>query len=330
MAYPGPAQIQAEPFSTAAVTIVLPPKLMAAHPATLAVFGFDGKLVPAISVALSDGESVTTDRTGRAHFTAPAASTFLLAQAEGTTTAALIDPASGASEQKAVTIPPFVSLRETFWVCGPGLQGDATADTIAINSHPALVLAASPECLASIAPPGTPPGPASISVSAPGVHWTASTIFISLDFEAPHPALQPGQKARLVIRAHGSPAKLNLIAENTSPDVLRFVRGDVQQVRTSGGANNFAAVEVQANRSGKFTFRARIVPPPDPAIAARYLQAAATYATRGQRRQIQKIAARLSRRPRNVQAERRALARILAQSIPGDFRTLLAAAYSAL
>src|SRR5579875_761140 len=302
LAYPGPAQIQAEPFSTAAVTIVLPPKLMAAHPATLAVFGFDGKLVPAISVALSDGESVTTDRTGRAHFTAPAASTFLLAQAEGTTTAALIDPASGASEQKAITI----------------------------NSHPALVLAASPECLASIAPPGTPPGPASISVSAPGVHWTASTIFISLDFEAPHPALQPGQKARLVIRAHGSPAKLNLIAENTSPDVLRFVRGDVQQVRASGGANNFAAVEVQANRSGKFTFRARIVPPPDPAIAARYLQAAATYATRGQRRQIQKIAARLSRRPRNVQAERRALARILAQSIPGDFRTLLAAAYSAL
>jgi hypothetical protein len=330
LAYPDPAQLQASPFSTTAVSIILPPKLMAAHPATLAVFGFDGKLAPAISVALSDGESVVTDRTGRAHFTAPATAMFLLAQAEGTTASALIDPASGASEQKSVSIPPFVSLRESFWLCGPGLQGDATADTVAVNSHPALVLAASPECLASIAPAGTAPGPASIAVSAPGVHWTARTIFVSLEFDAPHPMLKPGQKGGLIVRAHGSAAKMNLIVENTSPDVLRFVRGDVQQVRTSGGADNFAAVEVQANRSGKFTFRARIVPPPDPLIAARFLQAATTYATRGQRRQIQKIAARLSRRPRKVQSERRALARILAQSIPGEFRTLLAAAYSSL
>jgi hypothetical protein len=306
---------------------------MAAHPATLAVFGVDGKLAVGVRVALSDGESVITDRTGRAHFTAPASAKYLLAQTEETIAATLIDPASGVSEPKSATIPPFVSIRESFWVCGPGLQGDAAADSVTINSHPALVLAASPECLATIAPPGVAAGPASIDVSAPGVHWAASTTFVSLSFEAPHPALQPAQKGRLTVRVHGSNAKLDLVVENTDPDVLRFVRGDVQQVRTSGGANNSASLEVQANRSGDFSFRARVVPPPDPSIASRYLEAAAAFAPpdrAGQRRQIEKLARRLSHRPRNVDSERRDLARLLDRAAPGDTRTLLAAAYSTL
>ncbi len=332
-ARPNPAQSEAAPFSMSAVTIVLPPKLMAAHPATLAVFGAGGKLAVGVSVTLSDGESITTDRTGRAHFTAPASATYLLAQAEGTIAATLIDPASGASEPKSVTIAPFVSLRESFWICGPGLQGDASADSATIDSHPALVLAASPECLATIAPPGVVAGAASVAVSAPGVHWTASTTFVSLAFEAPHPALQPAQKGRLTIRVRGSDAKLNLVVENTSPDVLRFLRGDVQQVRTSGGANNFASIAAQPNRSGDFTFRARVVPPPDASIAARYLQVAARLAPRdqaGQRRRIEKLAERLSHHPRNVESERRDVERILDQAAPGDERTLLAAADSAL
>lgn len=325
------ARVEAAPFATSAVTIVLPPKLMAAHPATLAIFGLDGKLAPGISVTLSDGESVTTDRTGRAHFTTPASASFLLAQAEGATAAALIDPATGASEPRTVTLPPFISLRERFWICGPDLQGDASADSITINAHPALVLAASPECLVTIAPPRTVPGLASISVAAPGVHWAASATLVSLAFEAPRHALLPGQKGRLTVRVEGSAAKLNLIVENTSLDVLRFLRGDVQQIRTSGGANNSASIEVQAIRSGDFSFHARILSPPDPSIAARYLQAAAPFAlSRAARRKVERLAQRLARHPRNVTSERRDLTHLLDQSIPGNFRTLLAAAYAAL
>lgn len=330
IAHPRRAQMRAVPFATSTFVLVLPPKLMAAHPATLAVFGMDGKLVPGVSVDLSDGESVTTDRTGRAHFTAPAIAKYLLARAGDTTAAALIDPAVGASEPQSVTAPPFVSLRESFWLCGPSLQGDATADGVTIDAHRALVLAASPECLATIAPPGIAPGPAQIDVTAPGVHWTASTVFVSLEFAAPRPALQPGQKGRLTVIAHGSTAKLSLIVENTSPDMLRFLGGDVQQVRTSGGANNLATIQAQAIRSGTFSFHARIVPPSDPAIAARYLQAALPFASRDQRRQVEKLAARLGRRPRNVDSERREIARILADGVPGDFRNLLLAANSAL
>lgn len=303
---------------------------MAAHPATLAVFGPEGKLAPGVSVDLSDGESITTDRTGRAHFTAPAKGTFLLARAEGTTAAALIDPATGESESSSATLPPVVSLNKNLWICGPGLQGDANADNVAINGHAALVLAASPECVVVLPPPAAAPGRASISVNAPGVHWEASTTLVSLEFEAPHPALQPDQKGRLTVRVHGSAAKLDLVVENASPDVLRFMRGDVQQVRTSGGANNSASIEVEAERSGDFSFRARIVPLPDPAIAARYLLAAAPYASREARRKIEKLVRRLAHRPHNVASERQDIARILDHAAPGDFSTLLSAAYSAL
>lgn len=303
---------------------------MAAHPATLAVFGFDGKLDPGVSVGLSDGESVTTDRTGRAHFTAPVTATFLLARAEGVTAATLINPAAGASEPKTVTLPHLASLHDNFWLCGPGVQGNANADSVSVNDRRALVLASSPECLVVLPPPDTSPGPASVSVKAPGVHWTASMTFVSLTFQRPRPSLLPGQKGRMVVRVHGSLAKLNLKIENTSPGVLRFSRGDVQQVRTSGGVRNSASIKVQAIRSGDFSFRARIIPPPAPAIAANYLRAAAPLAPRNLRREIEKLARRLARHPRNVKSERRDLIRVLDQSIPGDFRTLLSAAYSAL
>lgn len=323
------AQAEAPPFYAPAVTIVLPPRLMAAHPATLAVFGPQGKLAPDVRVDLSDGESVKTDETGRARFTAPAMATFLLARAQGSTAATLIDPASGASEQ-SITIPSVVSLRESFWLCGPGLQGDADADHVSINGHTSLVVAASPECLAVLPPPSAVPGVANVGVSAPGVQWSASTTLVALEFDAPHPALLPQQKGRLTIRVHGSAAKLNLVVENTSPDVLRFPRGDVEELRTSGGANNLAWTEVQANRSGDFSFRARIVPPPDPTIAARYLLAAAPYGEPKVRREIEKLARRMAHRSHNVDSEQHALLRILNEAAPGDFRTLLAAAYSAL
>jgi hypothetical protein len=323
------SQVHTLSFTTPAVTIVLPPRLMAAHPATLAVFGPQGKLAPDVRVDLSDGESIQTDGTGRARFTAPANATFLLARAEGTTAATLIDPASGASEQ-SVSVPPVVSLRESFWLCGPGLQGDASADHVSINGHASLVVAASPECLAVLAPPGSPPGKAAITVSAPGENWSASATFVAPQFEAPHPTLLPEHKGRITIRVHGSGAKLDLVVENTSPDVLRFLRGDVEEVRTSGGANNSAWIAVQAIRSGDFSFRARIIPAPAPEIAARYLLAAAPYGEPKKRREVNKLAGRLAHPPHNIDSERRELVSILNQSAPGDFRTLLSAAYSAL
>src|SRR5580704_15781782 len=73
------ARAQAAPVTKFPVSIVLPPKLVAGQPGTLAVLDADGRLAPDVTVELGPQQNtsqgkvqrVTTDITGRAFFTAP-------------------------------------------------------------------------------------------------------------------------------------------------------------------------------------------------------------------------------------------------------------------
>lgn len=324
------AQEQSNPYTTWTVSIVLPPRLMAGHPATLAVLGVDGKLAPGVSVTLGDGQTLTTDRTGRAVFTVPATGDYLLAKGSGASVAALIDPAAGASEPKETTLPSIVSIRDRFWICSAGLRGDADANRVTINNEPALVLAASPECLVALPSPRVTPGPATISVESPGTQATLKTTLVALDFDVPQPGLVPEKKSLLAVRVRGSDQKLGIVVENQTPGVLRFVHGDAQELLTEGGAQNSATVEVQAIRSGDYSFRAHPLGAPDAAIAQRYLQAATALAPKELQRDIKGMATRLERRPRDAPMVRAKLGEILTQTSAGDFRTLLDAAWQAL
>ena len=323
-------QERANPLTTWTVTVVLPPKLMAGHPATLAVLGVDGKLAPGVRVDLSDGESLTTDRTGRAVFTVPAAGDYLLVKGSGASAAALIDPAVAESEPKAITLPPVVSTQDRFWICGAGLRGEADANTVKINGKTALVMAASPTCLVALAAPETKPGPALLSIEAPGVQWSATTTLVSLEFEPPSPALKPGARGQLAVRVRGSNLKLGIAVQNRTPGVLRFARGDVQELVTNGGAQNLATIRVQALTSGDFSFGASLLPARDAGSAARYLRAAAALAPQELQREIGEMARDVERRPRDVEKQRAELRRISQGTIAGDFRTLLDAALAAL
>ncbi len=303
---------------------------MAGHPATLAVLGVDGKLAAGGTVTLGDGQTLTTDRTGRAVFTVPTSGDYLLAKGAGASVAALIDPAAGASEPKETTLPAFVSTRDRFWICSPGLRGDADADSVHINDEPALVLAASPECLVALPSQKATPGPAKISVESPGTQATASTTLVALDFDAPQPALLPGSKSRLSLRVRGSDQRLGIVVENETPGVLRFVRGDTQELLTTGGPQNGATIEVRAIRVGDYSFRARLLPATDLAVAQRYLLAAVPLAPRELQSSVQGFSRKLARHPGDSQAVRAGLGGILKQTIAGDFRTLLNAGWESL
>ena len=324
------AHNQANSPTTWTVTIVLPPKLMAGHPATLAVLGVDGKLAAGVKVDLSDGQSVTTDRTGRAVFSVPPTGDYLLAKGSGASAAALIDPAIAASEPKAITLPAIVSAQDRFWICGAGLSGEADANEVRINGQSALVMAASPICLVALAGPNTKPGPASVSVDAPGVHWSATTTLVALTFEAPRPSLRPGEKGQLIVRAQGATQKMRIVAQNRTPGVLKFIRGDVQEVLTSGGPQNLAPVKVQAIASGNFSFSARLMPQTDAVSAGRYLRAAVFLAPKQTQRGLSILADRLARHPRESPMVRAQVQAIAANTIAGDLRTLLEAASDAL
>ncbi|HXU21207.1 MAG TPA: hypothetical protein VN788_11545 [Verrucomicrobiae bacterium] len=312
------------------VTIVLPPELMAGHPATLAVLGVDGKLAAGVKVDMGNDLSVTTDRTGRALFTVPSSGDYLLAKASGASAAALIDPAAGASEPKAVSLPPVVSVRDRFWICGAGLSSEADANSVLINGKAAVVLAASPVCVVVLAEPNSATGPTSILVQAPGVRWDAATTLVSLQFVAPSPALQPGQKGKLSVRVDGSAQPLRLAVEDRNPGVLRFESGGVRRLTTSGGTTNVAEIKVQAITSGDYSLSCRLMPIPNVPTARRFLIAAEALAPEDSRRRISGLVSRLARNPGAAEKFEPDLDQIATRTMAGDLRTLLDASRDAL
>src|SRR5271170_6676295 len=162
------ARAQSTSATTWSVSIVLPPRLVAGQPATLAVLGVDGRLAAGITVDVGKGQRVKTDKSGRAFFTAPSDAPVLIATAAGDSAAALIDaPTPGSGEQGAV-VAPVVSQVDRFSVCGGGFRGDVDANRVSINSERAFLLASSPQCIVVLASPRALPGPAKLSIETPG------------------------------------------------------------------------------------------------------------------------------------------------------------------
>lgn len=316
---------------TPRLSIVLPPRLLANAPATLAILGADGHLAPGMIVDIGNGRHVTTDATGRASFTAPPDGAFI-AKAQAVSAAALVDAASPVAAL-GLSVAPDVSQRDRFAVCGSGFSGDTNADHVAINGDAAFVLAASPVCVVVLPQTRTLAGAAKIEIDAAGARVTGATSLVALDFESPNPLLQPGHKGKLFIRAEGTVDALRIVVENHSPGVVRFMRGDTQLLRTSGGTRNQTPVDVQAVRSGSFSFHARILPPPDPARAVRYLAIAESLVPKTQnnmRRALKAIAEHLAHQPRDAAKSRAAVERMAASAPVGSLRTLLAAAAGCL
>ncbi|MFZ0883880.1 MAG: hypothetical protein WAN14_10810 [Candidatus Acidiferrales bacterium] len=321
---------QSTSSTTWAVSIVLPARLVSGQPATLAVLGVDGRLAPNITVKLGNDQRVKTDKTGRASFTAPMGGSVLIATAAGNSAAALVDPDVSTAQAHAPIVAPVVSQFDEFPIYGTGFSGDADSNHVTLNDDRAFVLAASPECLTVLASPRAIPGPAKISIETPGGQWSAATTLVSLHFDPPLPALVPEKRSKLALHVQGSDQALRILVENKTPGVLRFLRGDRQEVLTSGGAQNSADVAVQAITTGDFSFHARILAAPDVDAARRYLTAAASLAPKDLQRATRNIAERLTQHPHDTQKAGREIDQIMSTTMSGDYRTLLESAASAL
>ena len=322
------AQAPSTPLTTWRVTIVLPPRIVAGRPATLAALGVDGRLAAGVKVELGD-QQLTTDSTGRVLFNAPASAGYVLAKASGSSFAALVDPPAD-DPSSSISVAPVISLHDRFSICGTALSGRADGNLVKINGEMSLVLAASPECIVVLPGPKVAAGPAMISVATDTAQFAAKTSIVALEFETPNPALLPGKKGELLVRVQGSDARLRLVVDNQTPGVLRFLRGETQEVVTSGGEENTAAIRVQAVASGTFSFHARAIGAPNAAVALRYLQAAEFLASKDSQKDIQKIIDRLTRHPQDSDRVAVALDQIRSATITGDLRTLLDAAHAAL
>jgi hypothetical protein len=324
------ARAQSTSATTWTVSIVLPPRLVAGQPATLAVLGVDGRLAEGITVDVGKGQRVKTDKTGRAFFTAPSDAPVLIATAAGDSAAALIDAPATSAGQQGSNVAPVVSQVDRFSVCGGGFRGDVDANRVSINGERAFVLASSPECIVVLASPRALPGPAKLAIETPGAQWTAATTLASLHFDPPLPPLLPEKRSKLALHVQGTDQALRVWVVNQTPGVLRFLRGDRQQVLTSGGAQNSAEIEVLAIATGDFSFHGRILAAPDAGIARRYLTAAESIAPKDLQHLVKGLADRLTHHPDDTQKVWRETETILSTTMAGDFRTLMESAAAAL
>jgi len=276
-------------------SIVLAPTLVAEAPATLAVLDVSGRLVPGVTVVLSDGHVLKTDLTGRARWVVPAtpgpvqaripkssivaAATIVARPAEsvpenGSAPAASTTSPSTLSATGEIGItdcPQFVDARDQFTVSGTNFEGDADENHVLLAGQMVLVLASSPTALVLLPSPDTPLGPGQFRVEGNG-RASAPLMLTVVELDAVQPAgpLRIGVQAILIVRVRGTTEPLDVEVANWSPAVIKMLRStanpasssvsgaNFQRVRTSGGEKNEAQIQIVPLAAGKFLVRARL------------------------------------------------------------------------
>lgn len=264
LAFPLPARAQT---GGAGASVVLPQRLIAGQPATLAVLDAEGRLLPGARVEFSGGEQLTTDGTGRVTFTAPEQPGVLFvrlagssAGASSTVFAAREDAPGGL---RLLRYPRICALSDRFTLSGNGFRGEADRNRIQLGGQPAVVLAASPESLVVLPSPRADRGPAELVLEVDGERAAPVVVtLVVLELASGRNRIRPGERAEVVVRVRGSEQRLELEARNLTPEVVSLLGGDTQRVTTRGGPANTAVVNVEGRRDGEFELRVRLMPPP--------------------------------------------------------------------
>ncbi len=263
------AQRPPKPHSSASPRqIILPSKVIAGAQATLAVLDSQGRLMPNVIVDLSGGQKVTTDATGRALFNVPGGSGTMAAKivaqgiASSTKVVAAENSGPGAAPEgaKIVDYPRVVAIHDRFTLQGSGLRGAADSNHVFLNGDPCLVLASSPVSLVALPGPHVPVGDIKLRVAVAGAdagEFPVSAVI--LEFSGPAEAVSAGSAGTLTLRARGTTLPLNVEVRNGSPKVIQLAKGNVQRLKTSGGDQNIASIEVQFVTGGNYSVSAKFI-----------------------------------------------------------------------
>ncbi len=323
----------------AGATIVLPRKLLAGQPATLAVLDASGRLASGVEVEFSGGERKTTDATGRLLFMAPAAAGVLLVSLPGRPGSAsatvLSPPAPPPDGVQIVEAPRLITLHDRFSIDGAGFRGEADENHVLLGDQPASVLAASPVFLVALPGPRAAPGPAQLLVEVGGRSPGPTPVtIVTFEVRAEKSPLAAGEKTQLVVRAKGTSESLEIEVRNLSPGVVELADGDSQRRSTQGGAENIAKIAMTGKQTGDFSIEVRLVPRaqglPDVAAARQELLAAVALAPPEWKPRVQRLIAQLGHHPQDAVKARDALEKMLAQKPEGEFGRRLEAAWKIL
>jgi hypothetical protein len=253
--------------------IILPPKLVAGAQATLAVLDGLGRLMSSIEVELPGGQKVRTDATGRAMFVAAGEPGALVATIFGFTVSASAevvtsgDPGPKATSASAATgvrvssYPRALAIHDRFTIEGSGFRAAADSNHVFLNGDPCLIVASSPVALVVLPGPHVPVGAVTLHVVSGGVdagQFPVSAVL--LEISGPSDAASVGSIGKLVVRARGTIEPLLVEVRNGSPGIIQLSMGNVQRVKTSGGQENIAPVEMKFVSDGNYSVTARLLP----------------------------------------------------------------------
>lgn len=238
----------------------------------LAVLDSQGRLLGDVTVELSDGQKITTDETGRALFRGPeqlGALTAKTANSEVSATATVVasghigTPGTAPAQPGTIHVasyPKILAIHDRFTVEGTGFQGIADSNHISLNGDPCLIVASSPVSLVALPGPHAPVGEVTLRVAVGGMEAGQFAVAaVLLDFTGPAEAMDAGSNGKLTLHAHGTTEPLLVEIRNGSPGVIQLSKGNVQRVKTSGGEDNAAPVDVKFVSGGNYLVSARLV-----------------------------------------------------------------------
>jgi hypothetical protein len=342
------AQESPRPQVPTARTIILPQRVVAGAPATLAVLDVSGRLTPNAEVELSTGQKITTDATGRALFVAPSEAGALTAKIYGQETTALTtvvaspnstwpSPAEGSLNQfhSALSVPRFLTLHDRFTLDGGGFNGRADANHVWLADQACLILASSPLSLVVLPGLHIPIGAVALRVQADGHDLGSFPVAaVVLEFTGPAEAPNAGAQSKLLLHVRGAAERLEVEIRNGSPEVIQLIHGNVQRLRTSGGEQNIAPVDMKLLAAGNYIVTARLVSTgsesPDLGAVRQKLIEARKVASGDWNSSVDRVIARIDRQPEDVAQIRAELKQILDDKPTGQLALLLDSAWRML
>jgi hypothetical protein len=306
--------------------IILPARLAAGKPATLAVLDEQGQLAAGVTVELSTDRRVTTDATGRARFVVTAEPGPFTAIVVGSTVRAwakVTAPSNVPASTVMLTQCPQVILpSERFSVAGFNFRPDADENRVKLGGQTALVLAASPVAMEILPAPQVSTGQARFQVEAglgaSGCDLNVVKLQIMQTAGVGTPG--PDRKMRLAVRVEGTNDPLKVAIWNQSPDVIEIEGGNLQRVTTRPRQTNEAAFTIHTLRGGKFSITARPASanngPTDFEVIRRELEAARGLASGDWAARVDAEIEQLDRARPAIAGIQRDLERLLLQNPP--------------
>jgi hypothetical protein len=317
--------------------IILPLTLIAGQPATFAVLTANGNVASGTRVVLSNGEVVSTDDSGRAHFLVPSDVGVMFARIPGTEVSEASDvlpQASSGVGLQVTKVPKIVALGNQFAINGHGFQGDADRNRITMDGKAIFVLASSPVQLIVTPAANVPPGQASLTITE-GLAETVTdvTLVDVTSLNSSSAQIHRGKKTETILLVRGTEEPLDLKIRSLSPEIVQLAQSHDAYVRTTGGSDNSAVVQLKGESAGSFSFAISLensavkvnVP-----LARDFLSAAQKGAEPDVANRIENILRRLPGKNIEVRKTRNDLQRLLTEGRPGDFRALIHGALRAL